>query len=65
MRAGRHDSPEAEAQTLAEARMQAISISANLKYELQKGAIIENTPAPLPPLAGGLNVYRAGWPSPR
>jgi len=45
MRAGRHDSMEAEARTQADARMQAISISANLKYELQKGAIIEATPA--------------------
>jgi hypothetical protein len=45
MRAGKHDRPEAEAQAQADARMQAISISANMKYELQKGAIIETTPA--------------------
>jgi hypothetical protein len=45
MRAGRHDSMEAEARAQVDARMQAISISANLKYELQKGAIIEATPA--------------------
>ena len=45
MRAGRQDSIEAEARAQSDARMQAISISANLKYELQKGAIIETTPA--------------------
>jgi len=45
MRAGKHGSLEADAQGQADARMQAISISANLKYELQKGAIIEATPA--------------------
>jgi hypothetical protein len=31
------DSVEAEAQAQVDARMQAVSISANLKYELQKG----------------------------
>jgi hypothetical protein len=36
---------EAEARAQADTQMQAISISANLKYELQKGAIIEATPA--------------------
>ncbi len=45
MRAGKHGSMEAEARAQVDARMQAISISANLKYELQKGAIIEATPA--------------------
>jgi hypothetical protein len=45
MRVGRHDSMEAEARAQGDARIQAISISANLKYELQKGAIIEATPA--------------------
>src|SRR5205823_1143013 len=40
-----HDNMDAEARTRVDARMQAISISANLKYELQKGAIIEATPA--------------------
>jgi hypothetical protein len=45
MRVGKHDSMEAEARAQVDARMQAISISANLKYELQKGAIIEATPA--------------------
>jgi len=45
MRAGKHGSIEAEARAQVDARMQAISISANLKYELQKGAIIEATPA--------------------
>jgi hypothetical protein len=45
MRAGKRDSMEAEARAQVDARMQAISISANLKYELQKGAIIEATPA--------------------
>jgi len=43
MRAGKHGSMEAEARAQVDARMQAISISANLKYELQKGAIIEAT----------------------
>jgi len=45
MRAGMHESREAEARAQIDARMQAISISANLKYELQKGTIIEATPA--------------------
>lgn len=45
MRAGKHGSMEAEARAQVDARMQAISISANLKYELQKGPIIEATPA--------------------
>lgn len=45
MRVGRHDSMEAEARAQVDARLQAISISANLKYELQQGAIIEATPA--------------------
>lgn len=45
MRAGKHDSLKAEARAQVDARIQAISISANLKYELQKGAIIEATPA--------------------
>jgi hypothetical protein len=36
---------EAEGRAQVEARMQAISISASLKYELQKGAILEATPA--------------------
>lgn len=45
MRAGRHESMEAEARAQVDARLQAISISANLKYALQKGAIIEATPA--------------------
>lgn len=45
MRAGKHGSMEAEARAQVDARLQAISISANLKYELQKGAIIEATPA--------------------
>lgn len=45
MRAGRHDTMEAEARAQVDARLQAISISANLKYELQNGAIIETTPA--------------------
>jgi hypothetical protein len=45
MRVGKHDRMEAEARAQVDARMQAISISANLKYELQKGAIIEATPA--------------------
>jgi len=45
MRVGKHDSMEAEARAQVDARMQAISISANLKYELEKGAIIEATPA--------------------
>jgi hypothetical protein len=45
MRAGTHVNMEAEARAQVDARMQAISISANLKYELQKGAIIETTPA--------------------
>lgn len=45
MRVGKHVSMEAEAHARVDARMQAISISANLKYELQKGAIIEATPA--------------------
>jgi hypothetical protein len=45
MRAGTHGSMEAEARAQVDARMQAISISASLKYELQKGAIIEATPA--------------------
>jgi hypothetical protein len=45
MRAGAHGSPEAEARAQVDTRMQAISISANLKYELQKGTIIETTPA--------------------
>lgn len=40
-----HDNMDAEARAQVDARMQAISISANLKYELQKGAIIEATPA--------------------
>jgi hypothetical protein len=44
MRVGKHDSVEAEAQAQVDARMQAVSISANLKYELQKGTIIEATP---------------------
>jgi hypothetical protein len=43
--AGKHDSIEAEARAQVDARMQAVSISANLKYELQKGTIIEATPA--------------------
>jgi hypothetical protein len=45
MRAGRHGSMEDEARAQVDARMQAISISANLKYELQKGTIIGTTPA--------------------
>jgi hypothetical protein len=45
MRARTHDSMESAARAQAEARMQAVSISANLKYGLQKGAIIEATPA--------------------
>jgi hypothetical protein len=45
MCAGTHDSLEAEARARADARMQAVSISANLKYELQKGPIIDATPA--------------------
>lgn len=45
MHAGKHGSMEAEARAQVDARMQAISISANLKYELQKGAIIEARPA--------------------
>jgi hypothetical protein len=45
MRAHTHDSLESEARAQVEARLQAVSISANLKYELQKGAIIEATPA--------------------
>ncbi|MFJ1468764.1 hypothetical protein [Massilia orientalis] len=45
MRAGKHDSLEAEARAQVDARVPAISISANLKYGLQKGAIIEATPA--------------------
>jgi hypothetical protein len=45
MRAHTHDSVESEARAQVDARMQAVSISANLKYELQKGAIIEATPA--------------------
>jgi hypothetical protein len=40
-----HDNMDAEARAQVDARMQAISISASLKYELQKGAIIEATPA--------------------
>jgi hypothetical protein len=45
MRAGTHDDMESAARAQVDARMQAISISANLKYELQKGTIIEATPA--------------------
>lgn len=45
MRAGKHDSMKAEARAQVDARMQAISIGANLKYELQKGPIMEATPA--------------------
>lgn len=45
MRTGSHDNMDAEARAQVDARMQAISISANLKYELHKGATIEATPA--------------------
>lgn len=45
MRAGKQESMEAEARAQVDARLQAISISANLKYALQKGAILEATPA--------------------
>jgi hypothetical protein len=45
MRARTHDSLESEARAQVEARLQAVSISANLKYALQKGTIIEATPA--------------------
>lgn len=45
MQAGTHDSMASEARAQADTRMQAISISANLKYGLQKGTIIEATPA--------------------
>lgn len=45
MRAGKHVSMEAEARTQVDARMQTISISANMRYELQEGAIINATPA--------------------
>ena len=45
MRAGKQESMEAAARAQVDARLQAISISANLKYALQKGAIIEATPA--------------------
>src|SRR5437763_9145060 len=45
MRAGRHGSMEADARAHLDARIQAVAISANLKYELRKGTIIEATPA--------------------
>jgi hypothetical protein len=35
---------DSESQARAKARVQAVSISANLKYELQKGTVIEATP---------------------